>query len=341
MIIRSKAPLRLGLAGGGTDVSPYCEEYGGVVLNATIDLYVHCTIVENNSNIIEFCALDLNIREQYESSLYISYNGNLDLHKCIYNCIAEKFNINKPLSFTLYTYSDAPPGSGLGSSSTLVVSIIKCFVEWLSLPLGEYDIANLAYIIERKELGLNGGKQDQYAATFGGFNFIEFHSNNNVVVNPLRLKNWIIDELEASIILFYTGASRLSALIIDDQQKNSKNAITNDALNSLKQSAVVLKEALLKGDVLKFADIIGESWIQKKKLSNLISNDNINLIYDTAMLAGALSGKVSGAGGGGFFIFVVNPINKLNVIKSLEVFPGKVINFHFSKSGTHSWKILK
>lgn len=341
MIIRSKAPLRLGLAGGGTDVNPYCDDYGGIVLNATIDQYVHCTIIENNFNTLEFIALDIDKKEKYDTIQILPYNGILDLHKCIYNTIIKLYNINYPLSFVMYTYSDAPPGSGLGSSSTLVVSIIKCFVEWLSLPLGEYDIANLAYKIERIELALNGGKQDQYAATFGGFNYIEFFANDNVVVNPLRLKNWIIDELEASIILYYTGASRSSAMIIDDQQKNANNSITTEALHSLKQSAIILKNALLKGDIDTFAEIIGSSWNHKKKLSKLITNKSINLIFEAALNAGAISGKVSGAGGGGFIIFVVNPINRIKVLNSLEPFLGKVINFHFSKSGSHSWKIYK
>ncbi|MBP5590129.1 MAG: dehydrogenase, partial [Bacteroidales bacterium] len=176
MICRSKAPLRLGLAGGGTDVSPYSDIYGGSVLNATIDKYAHCTIEETNDGFIEIEAADIKISRKYPSALSLPIEGTIDLHKGVYNRIITQF-INKPLSFKITTYCDVPPGSGLGTSSTMVVAILKAFTEWLNLPLGDYDMAFMAYQIERLELGLRGGKQDQYAATFGGFNFIEFYDN--------------------------------------------------------------------------------------------------------------------------------------------------------------------
>jgi D-glycero-alpha-D-manno-heptose-7-phosphate kinase len=208
MIYRSKAPLRLGLAGGGTDVSPYSEMYGGAVLNATIDLYAYCTIEETTSGSIIINAPDLKLKKKYQSFRSLPINGTLDLHKGVYNRIMHDFRITRPLSFKLTTWCDAPPGSGLGSSSTIVVAILKAFAEWLNLPLGDYDMAHLAYQIERGDLGFRGGKQDQYAATFGGFNFIEFYSDERVIVNPLRIKREIADELEVSMVLFYTGASR-------------------------------------------------------------------------------------------------------------------------------------
>jgi D-glycero-alpha-D-manno-heptose-7-phosphate kinase len=215
MIIRSKAPLRLGLAEGGSDVSPYSDLYGGLILNVTINLYAYCTIEETDNNKIEIVATDLDKSLVYDSAKELPIDRNLDLHKGVYNRIVRNFQLPL-LSFRMTTYSDAPAGSGLGFSSTMVVAILKAFAEWQSLPVGDYEIARLAYEIERKDLNLSGGKQDQYAAAFGGFNFMEFLKDDHVIVNPLRVKRWIIDELESSMVLYYTGASRSSATIIDE-----------------------------------------------------------------------------------------------------------------------------
>jgi len=180
------------------------------------------------------------------------------------------------------TYSDAPAGSGLGSSSAMVVAIIKAYVEWLDLPLGEYDIARLAYEIERKDVGLSGGRQDQYAATFGGFNFMEFYDKDRVIINPLRIKNWIVDELESSLVLYYSGASRESAKIIDDQIKKIKEKDGNslNATHIVKQDALIMKEAILKGDVKLLADTMNHSWVAKKKMAVSISNKLINSVCE-------------------------------------------------------------
>ncbi|WP_421919699.1 hypothetical protein [Marinifilum sp.] len=343
MIIRAKAPLRLGLAGGGTDVSPYSDEYGGAILNVTIDMYAYCTIDTGCEDKIIFETKDRKEFNSFEIKDCLQLDGNLDLHKGVYNRIIKDYNGGIPLGLKMITYSDAPAGSGLGSSSTLVVAMVKAFVEWLNLPLGEYEIAMLAYEIEREDVGLSGGKQDQYAATFGGFNYMEFYNDKKVIVNPLRIKNWIKDELESSMVLFYTGASRSSAAIIDEQKKNTTTKIekTIDAMHELKKSSVEMKEAILKGDVNEFANILGRSWIEKKKTAKSISNPMIENIYDSAINAGALAGKVSGAGGGGFMIFVVDPVNKLEVVETLNDFDGRVMNFHFSEGGCHGWKIFK
>jgi D-glycero-alpha-D-manno-heptose-7-phosphate kinase len=253
MIIRSKAPLRLGLAGGGTDVSPYCDEFGGYVLNATIDMFAYCIIEPTENDVISFYAADRSESFETKSKPSLDLDGHLDLHKGIYNRIVKQFNDGKPLSLKITTYSDAPAGSGLGSSSTMVVAILQAYAEWLNLPLGEYDIAHLAYEIERIDVGLSGGRQDQYAATFGGFNFIEFYASDRVIVNPLRVKNWIVNELENSIVLYYTGASRESANIINEQVKNAeeKNKKSLDAMHELKADALLMKESILKGEIMK------------------------------------------------------------------------------------------
>ncbi len=341
MIVRARAPLRLGLAGGGTDVPPFCDLYGGVVLNATIDRYAYATIETVNSSRVKFVATDQNINYEAEASHYLPHDGVLDLHKGVYNRIMKEFHHGTPVPLTLTTYCDAPAGSGLGSSSTLVVTMIKVFVELLNLPLGEYDIAHLAYEIERHDVGLHGGKQDQYAATFGGFNFIEFYAKDRVIVNPLRVKNWIISELEASLVLFYTGVSRSSAVIIEKQRQNvaSREEAPLAALHQLKQEAVLMKESVLKGDFAGFARSMEMSWHSKKQTATLISNPHIDEIYALAKKAGARAGKVSGAGGGGYMMFIVDPARKMDVVRALRSIGPDVFNCQFTKHGTQGWRV--
>ena len=224
------------------------------------------------------------------------------------------------MAFELTTIVDAPPGSGLGSSSTLVVAILGAFVEWLKLPLGEYDIAHLAYKIEREDLAMHGGKQDQYAATFGGVNYMEFYANDKVIVNPLRVKDKWIHELENNLILFYTETSRLSSAIIAKQSENvkRKNVKSIEAMHHFKEQSVMMKEAILKGDVDGIGKILHFGWEHKKAMAEGISNPALEKIYETAMKAGATGGKVSGAGGGGFMFFYAPYNAKFKVIEALN-----------------------
>ena len=218
---------------------------------------------------------------------------------------------------------------------------MKAFIEWLGLPLGDYETSRLAYEIERKDLNLSGGKQDQYAAAFGGFNYMEFLQNDLVIVNPLKIKRWIVDELEASMVLYFTGASRSSAAIIDQQKKNtsSGNEKAIEAMHRIKRSAIDMKFALLKGDMQEFARILGEGWEDKKKMADAITNPMIQNVFDTAMSAGALAGKVSGAGGGGFVMLMVEPTRKKEVIDALNRLDGFVMPFQFTEGGAHGWRI--
>lgn len=342
MIIRSKAPLRLGLAGGGSDVSPYSDTYGGLVLNATINLFAYCTIEETDDSCIYIHAYDAHCEKKYavQSSLPLDDHEAV-LIKGVYNRVIKDFEI-QPTSFRITTYNDAPAGSGLGTSSAMVVCILKAFVEWYSLPLGDYELARLAYEIERIDLGLAGGKQDQYAAAFGGFNYMEFLEKDIVIVNPLKVKQWIVDELEENMLLFFTGKSRSSAAIIEEQKRNtsSGNTTSVEAMHKIKQSAKDMKLAILKGDIDMFAKIIREGWENKKKMASHISNPLIQKAMDVAFSAGAKAGKVSGAGGGGFIMFVVEPTLKKQVEMALKDVEGFVMPFQFTDSGVHGWKIF-
>ena len=342
MTIRSKAPLRLGLAGGGTDVSPYSDIYGGAILNATVDMFAYTTIEPTDDGKVVFLAPDKHLREEYTNTTEVDTDGFFVLHKGVYNRIVRQFT-HKPLSLRIASFVDAPAGSGMGTSSTLVVSILGAFVEWLKLPLGEYDIARLAYEIERKDLQLSGGKQDQYAAAFGGFNFMEFRRDGAVIVNPLKIKRWIVDELECSMVLYYTGKSRSSAAIIGEQQKNtsSGNKVAIEAMHRIRQSSEDMKVALLKGDMAEFARLLGMAWEEKKKMAMAITNPVIQEAFDTAMAAGALAGKVSGAGGGGFIMLMVPPVKKKDVVDALSTLPGQVVPFQFTDRGAHAWKIYE
>ncbi len=341
MIIRARAPLRLGLAGGGTDVSPYCDLYGGYVLNATIDRYAYSVIKTLDEPEVRFKATDQQMEKCRSINEPLLLNGRLDLHKAVYNHMVKHYNAGNPIAMELSTFCDAPAGSGLGSSSTLVVVMIRAFVELLKLPLDDYAVANLAFKIEREICGLQGGRQDQYSATFGGFNFMEFYADNRSIINPLRIKNWIICELEASLVLFYTGVSRESAKIIADQSNNIKTGAYDaiDAMHGLKQEALVMKECLLRGDFDGIVNSMRLGWESKKRSAKTVSNPHIEEIYDAAVEAGALAGKVSGAGGGGFMMFFVPPEKRINVIRALNNYEGQVSNCHFTKHGTQAWKL--
>jgi D-glycero-alpha-D-manno-heptose-7-phosphate kinase len=215
-------------------------------------------------------------------------------------------------------------------------------VEWLNLPLGEYDIARLAYEVERLDVGLSGGRQDQYAATFGGFNFMEFHAGERVVVNPLRIKNWILSELEASLLLYFGGVSRESAAIIDEQASNVKHndAAAIEAMHALKTEALAMKESLLRGDFDKLVESMQAGWEAKKRMARSISNRQIDQTYELALRAGMRAGKISGAGGGGFMMLLVDPIRRMEVMRALEQTNGQIFTCHFTKHGTEGWKIL-
>lgn len=341
MIVRARAPLRLGLAGGGTDVSPYCDTFGGCVLNATIDRYAYAVIKTLDEPVVRFVATDLQAEKCKMISEPLLLNGQLDLHKAVYNEMIQRYNAGKPIPLELSTFCDAPAGSGLGSSSTLVVVMIRAFAELLNLPLDDYTIAQLAFKIERIDCGLQGGRQDQYSATFGGFNFMEFYADDRAVINPLRIKNWIICELEASLVLFYTGVSRESAKIIADQSSNVKSGSVDamEAMHGIKREALVMKECLLKGDFDGIVDSMRQGWENKKRSAKTVSNPLIDEIYNAAIDAGALAGKVSGAGGGGFMMFFVPPEKRMDVIRTLNGFEGQVSNCHFTKHGTQAWRV--
>lgn len=340
MIIRSKAPLRIGLAGGGTDVSPYSDLYGGAILNATIDLYAYASLEPLNNGTVEFVIDGTNKSLKVKAQKELELVDGFELFIGVYNRVVKQFDL-EPLSFRLTSYIEAPQGSGLGTSSTLVVSMLGAFVEWLNLPLGKYDIAHLAYEIERVDLKMDGGKQDQYAATFGGVNYIEFFEKDKVIVNPLQLKPEIIYELENNILLYFTATQRLSANIIREQVKNvnDKNTKSVEAMHNLKAQAHQMKEALLRGELNKIGEILNFGWKNKKDMAQSISNTLIDSIYTMALEHGATGGKISGAGGGGFMFFYCPAVTKIKVAKAIQTLGGNIQPFKFTQQGLVTWTI--
>jgi D-glycero-alpha-D-manno-heptose-7-phosphate kinase len=340
MIYRSRAPLRIGLAGGGTDVSPYSDLYCGAILNASVSLFANANIQPIDENAIIVKAFDRHEEQRFEWNNQLPIDGTLDLLKGVYNRIQKDYGV--PLTgFKLSTYVDAPAGSGLGTSSTLVVAIIGAFAEMLRLPLGEYDIAHYAYDIERNDLKLAGGKQDQYAATFGGVNFMEFYEGDKVIVNPLRVRQQYLNELENNLVLYFTSTSRESATIINEQVKNvnQKNEKSIEAMHQLKEQARMMKEAILKGRLHEIGEILDFGFEQKRQMAANISNSKIEEIYYAAKKAGATGGKISGAGGGGFMIFYCPGNCRYKVIEELEKFGGQSKQYQFATQGLNTWTV--
>lgn len=342
MIIRAKAPLRIGLAGGGTDVSPYSDQYGGAILNSTINLHVYTTIEPTTDNKIVMRSLDLGAEATFDSAKTLTDVDGLSLPIGVYNRLVRDYDLPAQ-SFKLTTYVDVPKGSGLGTSSTITVSILGAFLKWLDIRLSSYDIAKLAFDIERIDLKMAGGKQDQYAATFGGVNYMEFLAQDTVIVHPLDVKKGFLAELEHNLLLYYTGTSRLSASIIKKQSKafSTPKSKSIEAAHRIKQQALEMKQALLNGHIDDIGHILDQGWQFKKEMAEGISNEAIDHIYQTAKDAGALGGKISGAGGGGYMTLYCPGNTRHEVAKALDLLGGKVQAFTFEPDGMIAWTTKK
>lgn len=338
-ITRARAPLRLGLAGGGTDLSPYCEEFGGAVLNATIDRYAYAFVQPRTDGKLMFRARDIGEEECFDNPAEAS-RSKLSLHRGAYQRIVRDFCGGESPSLTITTTVDAPAGSGLGSSSALMVALVDAFRAHFDQPLGQYDVAHLAYEIERVDLALAGGKQDQYAAAFGGTNFIEFYANDRVLVNPLRVPMRIRNEVETSLVVCFTGRSRESAAIITSQvaSMTAHSGRAMDALHQLKSDAVEMKAAMLMGDILKMAEVLDRSWTAKKATASNVTNEHVDHLYTLARSSGAVAGKVSGAGGGGFMMFMVAPEDRTRLIETLNADGARASAVKFSTTGCETWR---
>jgi len=335
-MIRAKAPLRITFAGGGTDVPPFPELEGGCVLNATIDSFAWGSLRPRQDGEIHIRSVDLGLSLSYKNGNQIALDGQLDLVKVA----LLKMGAHNSHGFDVFLHSDAPPGSGLGSSSALVVALVGLIKEFKNLPLTDYEIADLAYVIERKDLGILGGLQDQYASAFGGFNFTEFYKDR-VVVNPLRISQGTINELEHNFLLCFTGTTRQSDQIIADQTQRytSHDSETVAGLRQQKELAIEMKNLLLRGELNSFGELLHVAWESKKKFSPRITTPVIDELYEEARTHGAIGGKVIGAGGGGYMLLYCEFERKHDVVTALKKMGAVPTEFAFEARGVQNWRV--
>ena len=343
VILRSKAPLRISLAGGGTDVSPYPEERGGAVLNCTIDKYAYATLEHDPKGPpgVAVHSLDYNLSVNYARADDLTYNGELDLVKAALRVLHPSATDGAATgALSLFLHSDAPPGTGLGSSSTMCVALVGAFQRWLREPWTPYQVAELAYKIEREELGIRGGRQDQYAAAFGGFNFIEF-TGASTIVNPLKISADVQNELAYRLLLCYTGTSHYSNDIIQRQQTSyrERRPETVSALDATKELAIAMKNELLRGHLDEMGQLLDRLWQHKKQFTDGISNDRIDTFYARARAAGALGGKLVGSGGGGYILLFCDFARRAQVAKAVTAAGGDVVDFTLEPNGLQTWAV--
>lgn len=334
-LLRARAPLRVSFAGGGTDVPPYPEEKGGHVLSATINRYAYGTLRTREDRQIGIQSLDLDAVASFALEEARPDGDPLDLIKAA----IQKLATDSPCGFDLFLHSAAPPGSGLGSSSAVVVTLVGLLSDHMRMPLTDYEKARLAYTVEREDLGLKGGTQDQYAAVFGGFNFIEFRGGEDVIVNPLRIPWETVQELEYNLLLCFTGRTRVGDHIIDDQTDRYRSAASStvDGLEMQKELAIEMKDALLRDNLTEFGELLGRAWTYKKQMSPKISNPHIDELYEEAMKHGAIGGKVTGAGGGGYLLLYCRYDAKHEVRAALAALGAEAVDFQFDHVGLVTW----
>ena len=329
---RSKSPVRVSFGGGGSDTTAFFKNNNGAVINSTISLYSHCSLTKRTDSKINIDSADLKINK-----FYLNLSEFLNSEKCTLDLIKATIKvINPSFGFDLYIQSDFPLSSGLGGSAVVVSSIIGCFNEFRIDKLNSYEIAELAYEAERLNMGISGGWQDQYATVFGGFNFMEF-SNRQNLIHPLRLSETTKSSLEQNLILCYTNSSHKSSDIHQDQKSNLDNKDIQENVKKNVKIAYKMRESLLKENLNDFSDLMNNSWELKKSYSDDISTDYLNDIYEGAKKNGALSGKLLGAGGGGYFLFFTNFSSRNKLINWINSEGLIYTNFKFEDVGLKSW----
>ena len=336
MTVFAKAPLRLGLAGGGTDLSPYWNKHGGVVLSGTIDQYAYCKVEAWDDWCFKSVDLDIEDTQEFLDDQYCG--GPLQLLINTYQYLTHNHPRKTPVKIT--TYVEAPPGSGLGSSSALVVALVAAISEYYGIPNDEYQTANAALKIEREICDLPGGKQDQYSAAFGGFNYIEFLQDGRTIVNPLRLNYKTQNMLEMNTVLYYVGSPRSDARIIEATSSNLKdNEKTVEITHKIKEACIEFKRSLLVGDVKKLSALMNDYWNLKLQTSSKVGSPALIDTYEYAMLNGATAAKISGAGGGGHMVLFTEFESRHKLISALKKRDtGRIVPFKFVKHGVDVWR---
>ena len=336
MEVRARAPLRVSYAGGGTDVPPYPAQMGGVVLSCTIKSYAYCSISPRDDGTITVAQENQGLKASYDHLSELERGGEIEFVKAV----ASRFALDSGFDATLRY--DELPGTGLGSSSALCVSLVGAFREWKGNSMTNYDIANLAYEVERKDVGIPGGMQDQYASAFGGFNLIEF-KRDATIVNPLRIRPEILHEMEYNSLLCFTGSTRRSGGILKRQIESyeNKNPRVLDSLEKMKTLTLQMKDLLLVGNLTDFAKLLNSEWELKKNLDQAISTEDTDRLLLASREAGALGGKLLGAGGGGFLLLYCKPGKLVKVQNAIEALGARTFPIRFDKDGLQTWRNLR
>lgn len=335
-IIRARVPCRVSFSGGGTDMSSYINKTPTSVLSATINKYCTCSIIVGKDNKIYISSKDLNLKYTAENYNDIELGDDLDLIKSSVKIMQPNFG------FELETHAEFAPGTGLGGSSAVVVSVLGALNYFRNeQQLDIYQLADLAYQVERIDMRIKGGWQDQYATAFGGFSWINFRKNE-IIVNPLLLRKETILELEYNLMLFRLGETRSSSEIQKSHiSKIEKNSTNLDSFSEMTELSVKMKESLLKGEIKSFADFLHESWIIKQKINSSVSNDLVEECYNTARELGALGGKLLGAGGSGYLLIYSSPLYQKKIIEALAKKGVTQEIFKFSQDGLEVWSTKK
>ncbi len=330
LIVRS--PVRISFGGGGTDLPAYYQEYGGAVLSTAINKYFYTILGRRFDQCIQIISSDLRVCERWRDFASLDIQGtSLEIP------VAVLKELDQEIFADLFLASEIPPGTGLGSSASVCVNVLKTLTTYLRTPLSKPDLAERAFYVARHVLKHHVGKQDEYAAAFGGLNFIEFFPDGTTRVEPVELNPAVLSEFQSSLLLFFTGAAHHSWGILEEQEKSTQERSRKplDALHAIKELAYRMREALSRGDLERFAAMLHESWMAKKKVSSRISNNRIDRAYEAAIENGALGGKITGAGGGGFLLLYCEPQRHENVRQALAEHGLKEMSFNFDFQGAH------
>ena len=330
---RAKSPVRISFGGGGSDLTHYFMEENGAVINTTISLYSHATLIKRRDDQINIYSRDLD--ETYHAENLIEALSSSNSFKLIFSVIKL---IHPEYGFDLYLHSDFPIKSGLGGSAVVASSILGCFNQFRTDKWDQYEMAELAYQAERLYLDIEGGWQDQYATVFGGFNFMEFRLKQNII-HPLRIDSEIILELEESLVLCDTGTTHESGDVHLDQKSEMSNKAVREMVKENVELTYEIRNQLLRGRLAEFGKSLDKAWSLKKQFSSHISNSGLDDIYNVAKSNGATGGKLLGAGGGGFFLFFVPATHKHILMKSLEQIGKTVRPFRFEEKGLQGWTV--
>jgi D-glycero-alpha-D-manno-heptose-7-phosphate kinase len=331
-VLIGRSPVRISFAGGGTDLPAYYEQFGGAVLSTAINKYFYTILGKRNDGRIQIISSDLRIFETWSDIAALNIEGSgLEIP------VAVLKDLGRDISIDLFLASEIPPGTGLGSSASVCVNLLKTLSTYLHQPLSKHDLAERSFQIARVMLKRHVGKQDEYAAAFGGMNFITFHPDGGTQVEPLDVSPQVLQELEQNLMLFFTGSAHHSWTILEEQEKSTRahRGAAVEALHEVRALAERMRKALERGDLTGFGTLLDDAWQAKKRVSNRISNSRIDQLYELARENGAIGGKITGAGGGGFLLLYCEPAQREFVRNAMLAQGIHEMAFAFDTQGAH------